>query len=338
MKHFILILAVGLIFPMQSFAAEPVRLIFDTDMGNDVDDALALACIHSLETREACKLLAVTLTKDNDWAGPYVDAINTFYGRPDIPIGVVRKGMTPALGKYLPLAQQRNNGKLRYPRSLKSGKDAPEAVALIRKTLAAQPDASVCIVQVGFSTNCARLLESNGDDASPLTGVELVRKKVKLLSVMAGAFQRIGDNERFKEYNVVKDIANAKLIASKWPTEVVFSGFEIGISIPYPASSILRDFNYVEHHPVAESYHLYNPPPHNRPTWDLTSVLYAVFPDRDYFGISSTGTVTIEDDGFSRFDKEKTGRHRYLTASREQIVRVTEALVQLASQPPLPKK
>ena len=32
-------------------AAEPVRLIFDTDMGNDIDDGIALAAIHALESR-----------------------------------------------------------------------------------------------------------------------------------------------------------------------------------------------------------------------------------------------------------------------------------------------
>ena len=67
-------------------------------MGNDVDDAMALAMIHTLETRGVCKLLAVTITKDHPKAGPFVDAINTFYNRGDIPIGVVRGGVTPDAG------------------------------------------------------------------------------------------------------------------------------------------------------------------------------------------------------------------------------------------------
>ena len=64
-------------------------------MGNDVDDALALAIIHSLESRAEAKLLAVTITKDNRFAAPYIDLVNTFYGRPDIPVGMVRNGKTP---------------------------------------------------------------------------------------------------------------------------------------------------------------------------------------------------------------------------------------------------
>src|SRR5436190_5923455 len=85
-------------------AADPVRLIFDTDIGNDVDDVLALGMIHSLQSRGACELLAVTITKDSELAGPFVDLINTFYQRPKTPIGVVRPGKTPEPGKFLPMA------------------------------------------------------------------------------------------------------------------------------------------------------------------------------------------------------------------------------------------
>ncbi|MFN9464696.1 MAG: nucleoside hydrolase, partial [Planctomycetota bacterium] len=81
----------------RSFGQDPpVKLIFDTDMGNDCDDALALAMIHALESRGECQLLAVTITKDHELAAPFVDCVNTFYGRGSIPIGVCRNsGKTP---------------------------------------------------------------------------------------------------------------------------------------------------------------------------------------------------------------------------------------------------
>ena len=82
-------------------AAGPVTLIFDTDMGNDVDDALALGLIHALQSQGECKLLAVTVTKDNPFAAPCCDAINTFYGRGDVPIGTVRGGKTPADSPFI---------------------------------------------------------------------------------------------------------------------------------------------------------------------------------------------------------------------------------------------
>lgn len=324
---------------LTGIAAEPVRLIFDTDIGNDVDDALALGVIHALQTRGQCRLLAVTITKDNEAAAAFVDAVNHFYGRPDIPIGVVRDGMTPDAGKFITLAHQTDGDRLRYPHSLTSGRDAEEATRVLRRVLAAQPDGSVAIAQVGFSTNLARLLSTPADEFSPLDGRELIKQKVSVLSIMAGSFQTIRDNNHFLEYNVVKDIPNCQKLIREWPGRVVFSGFEVGISVPYPSESILRDYGYVEHHPLAEAYHLYNPPPHDRPTWDLTSVLYAVHPDRNYFELSAPGTVTIEDDGFTRFRPDTNGRHQFLIATPRQIPRITEALVQLSSQPPqkLPK-
>ncbi len=315
-------------------AAEPVGIIFDSDMGNDVDDALALGMLHSLHTRQQCRLLAVTLTKDHRLAGPFVDAVNTFYGHGDIPIGVVKNGKTPGDSKFLPLAETRDGGSLRYPHKLMDGKDAPDAVTLLRKTLAGQPDGSVVIAQVGFSTNLVRLLATPGDDISPLSGKELAAKKVKLLSIMAGAFTPIGKEQRYREYNVVEDIPAAKTLVAGWPTPIVWSGFEIGIALPYPHQSILKDYGYVKHHPLSEAYTFYMPPPHDRPTWDLTSVLYGVFPDRGYFGLSPAGMVTVEDDGFTSFKVDENGKHRYLTLTADQRARVLESLVQLSSEPP----
>jgi inosine-uridine nucleoside N-ribohydrolase len=316
--------------------AAPVKLIFDTDIGNDVDDVLALGLIHALQTRGHCELLAVTVTKDHPQAAAFADAINTFYGRPDIPIGVVRQGATPEPGRFNLLADERNSdGTLRYPHDLRSGADAPEAVGLLRRTLAAQPDASVALVQVGFFTNFARLLDSPPDAHSPLGGRDLVRTKVTVLSVMAGAFQTVREDTRHLEYNIIKDIPAAQKLAAGWPTPIVWSGFEIGVAAAYPHQSIERDFEHVPHHPLKEAYILYNPPPHDRPTWDLTSALWAILPDRGYFGLSSPGTVTVEDNGATWFrpSRDGQGRDRFLTLDPVQTARVREAMVQLCSAP-----
>jgi purine nucleosidase len=315
-------------------AAEPVPLIFDTDICGDCDDVLALGMIHSLQSRGLCRLLAVTISVQHELAAPFVDAVNTFYERGDIPIGIVGRGGVVEKSEFLSLVQEQDNGRFRYPHDLMSKRPVQDATALLRTTLAAQPDHSVVIAQVGFSTNLARLLESSPDQTSPLSGRELVERKVKLLSLMAGAFEPIEGNRRYLEYNVVKDIASARVVAQRWPTAMVYSGFEIGIALPYPAVSIERDYGYVRHHPVAEAYIRRNPPPHNRPTWDLTSVLYAVLPDRGYFDLSARGTVAVEPDGFTSFRETPQGHHRYLILRPDQKPRALEALVQLSSQPP----
>lgn len=311
------LLALFTLLPL-ALLAQPVSLLFDTDMGNDIDDALALAVIHALESRGEAKLLAVTLTKDNKDAAPYIDLVNHFYHRPHIPIGIVHDGKTPKDAPMIavPVANPA------YPRRLKNYKDAPEAVLLIEETLRKQPDHSVTIVQVGFFTNLARLLERPG-------GKELVARKVKLLALMAGAFPR-----GKKEYNVYIDLPAAKKVFAEWPTPVVTSGFEIGDVIRFPAVSIENDFRYVAHHPVAEAYRNYMKMPYDRQTWDLTAVLYAVRPDRGYFGLSENGTITTDSEGVTTHTADPAGRQRYLTVTPEQRTRVLEALVQLASEPP----
>ena len=307
-----------------SMLAAPVRLIFDTDMGNDVDDALALAMIHALESKGEAKLLAVTLTKDNRWAAPYVDLVNTFYGRGSIPVGVVHDGKTPQDGKMIlvPAQKKRPDGSPVYPRKLTDGRDAPEAAGLLRDILAKEKDGTVAIVQVGFSTNLARLLESGADR-------DLVARKVRLLSVMAGAFP-----EGKPEYNVMTDIAAAKKLFAEWPTPIVASGYEVGLSILYPASSIEHDFSYVPDHPIADAYRAYKPMPYDRPTWDPTAALYAIRPDAGYFSLSAPGTIGVDDEGRTHFREDPQGRHRYLKVDDGQRARVLKALIELASRPP----
>ncbi|HSB74657.1 MAG TPA: nucleoside hydrolase [Terriglobales bacterium] len=311
--------------------AQPVRIIFDTDMGNDIDDALALAMLHAFESRGEAKLLAVTITKDNRWAAPYVDLVNTFYGRGDIPVGMVHNGKTPESNPMIqgPAERKRPDGSYVYPHRITDGSQAPDAVFLLRQVLAQQPDGGVVIVQTGFSTNLARLLDSPPDGASPLGGRELAAKKVRLLVAMAGNYVSTKP-----EFNVETDVPSASKVFAEWPTPVVVSGFEVGLAMLFPASSIEHDFAYVADHPVAEGYRLLMKMPYNRPTWDLTAALYAVWPDRGFFDLSSPGRITVLPDGGTRFTPDANGKQRYLIVTDAQRPRTLEAMILLASQPP----
>jgi len=314
-------------------APAPARLIYDTDMGNDVDDALALGIIHALQDRGECELLAVTITKDHPQSAPFVDAVNTFYGRPDIPIGMVKGGVTKQDSHFTPIANHMDGDTLKYPHDVKSGDDTPDATALLRQVLAAQPDGSVIIVQVGFSTNLARLLDSAGDDASPLSGSDLAAKKVKFISVMAGAFKPL-NGKPHPEYNVVKDIPSAQRLTRDWPTPIVYSGFEIGLETALYQDAMKFDFNYDPDHILEVAYRHYHKAYTDQPSWDLTSVLYAVRPDRGYFDLSPAGQVSYDEEGLTTFEEKAGGNHRYLIASPGQAERVKEALAVFATQPP----
>lgn len=310
--------------------APPARIILDTDMGNDIDDALALAMLHALASRGQAELLAVTVCKDNPYAAVYVDLVNRFYGRPDVPVGAVRNGVTPEDYNYIrQISELKERGRYVFSRKLASGKDAPEAVSLLRKTLANQPDGSVTLVSIGFFTNVARLLESKPDSYSPLAGIDLVRAKIRLYCCMAGDFSPAHG----PEYNAKLDPEATRKVLEGWPTPLVASGFEIGLRVMYPASSIERDFGWAKRHPVAEAYRAFDKMPFDRPSWDLTAVLYAVCPDGGYFGLSEAGRITLEDDFRTPFSPQTGGGHRYLTMSDVQAARVLEACIWLASSP-----
>lgn len=305
-----------------ALSAAPVRLIFDTDMGNDIDDAVALAMIHALESRGEAKLLAVTVTKDNRWSAPFIDVMNTFYGRGDIPIGVVHNGKTPEDSNMirLPSERKRPDGSFVYPHNLLDGRNAPEAAGLLRQVLAKEKDGAVVIVQVGFSTNLARLIET-------AEGRDLARRKVRLLSIMGGAFP---DGQ--PEYNIKMDIPAAQKLFAEWPAPIVTSGFEVGETILYPASSIEHDYRYVPNHPLAEAYRDYMKMPYDRPMWDPTATLYAVRPG--YFSLSPPGSITVDNAGRTHFTANPQGKHRYLLVSPEQRRRALQAIIELASRPP----
>src|SRR5690606_16087387 len=85
MKHLLLLCTLG-----TSLLAETPKILFDTDITGDVDDVLALAMCHTLADRGACELIGVTVSKNHPLTASFVDAQNTFYGRPNLPIGVTR--------------------------------------------------------------------------------------------------------------------------------------------------------------------------------------------------------------------------------------------------------
>jgi inosine-uridine nucleoside N-ribohydrolase len=318
MKLFLAVL-LALAMAAPALAATPLHVIFDTDMGNDVDDALALAMLHALASRGEVKLLAVTVSKDNPWAAEYVRMVNEYYGRSTIPVGIVHDGKTQEDGLYVKQVCELHH---RHPNKAA----VADAVQLLRKTLAGEQDGAVTLIQVGFSTNLARLIESKPDRYSSLNGMDLVKKKVRLLTVMAGNFA-----QNKPEYNVLTDIPAAQKLFAGWPTDIYFSGFEVGLAILYPASSIEHDFP--AGNPVAEAYRVYAKMPYDRPTWDLTTVLYDLRPDRDYFDVSPPGNVVVAANGATTFQPNPQGKRYLLKVNPMQAARVREACVWLASQP-----
>lgn len=314
-----------------SVKEQPLRVIFETDMGNDIDDALALDMLYKYADQNKVDLLAVSSNKNSHYSARYIALMNSFYGYSSLLVGEVKNGAdsegdavnyTEIVCEYAVDSQKVFT---------EVERDFEESVRLYRKILSDQPDNSVVIISVGFSTNLAQLLESSADEFSDLTGRELVAKKVKLLSMMAGNFSR---NPQKLEYNIMKDIPAAKKVFNEWPTPIVTSPFGVGNSILYPASSIENDFNWTEYHPLVIGYKNYLQMPYDRQTWDLTAVLYAVEPNENYFSLSESGVVTVNDEGYTLFEPESGGNHQFLKVDSIQQERVRSRFIDLITQIP----
>ena len=308
-------------------------VIFETDIGNDIDDALALDMLYKYMDWGMIELSAVMLNKCSSAPGEYMDIMNTWYGYPDIPVGIVRNGADDIWGKYAQdvVDLKNGDGTPMFARTHSDYDRLPDAHILYRKVLASKPDNSVVIASVGFSTNLARLLDTPADEYSPLDGKELVAKKVRLLVPMAG---HMSDPD-YHEYNVIKDVPAAQKVFAEWPTQMVVSPFEVGLAIEYPGASIADDCAWADKHPMVESYRAFGKGNimYDRPTWDLTAVLYAV-EGGSWFTVSEPGSIVITDEGSSIFTPSADGKVRYMMITPEQGQAINERFQEIVSQKP----
>ena len=315
------LLTVAACAPKQ-MAEAPINVIFETDMGNDIDDALALDMLYKYVEDGKVNLLAVMLNKEGGAPAEYIDIMNTFYGH-QIPIGV-RFGADPAEKGGVNFAEvisemKDDAGQPVFERTLPRYDTLPDAVSLYRQLLSEMPDKSVKIISVGFLGNLGALLESNR---------ELIEKKVISLTTMAGCFSAPNG-----EFNVLGDLDASRRVFAEWPTEIVTSPFEVGIAICYPGESIENDLDWGIPHPMREGYLAYCPMPHDRPCWDLTATLYAV-EGGEWFTVSEPGNIEVPEDGVAVFVPDAEGRCRYLAVTPEQAAAIKAHFVELITRKP----
>jgi len=288
-------------------AAAPVRLIVDTDFGQWWDDVAALAMVHAAADTGRVRILAVMSDVDNPWDAAALDAVDTWYGRPDIPIGVPA-GAVSADQNYSRLLAQS------YPHA---GRPR-DAVGLYRRLLQAQPDHSVTILSIGALTNLARL-----DRTDPA----LVARKVARTVVMGGEYPAATE----PEWNFNLDLAATSQVVADWPTRTVYDGFEIGAGVfvgnhvcaTHPAGSPVRvvfDLLYGCGNAQTDG------------TWDPTAMYYALYGTDDVYDLAGAGGHnTVTPDGLNTW---VPGGHdqRYLLLT--DATRLTHAIDTLIDTPP----
>ncbi len=287
-----LLLLIALIFPSHSQAA--AKLIIDTDMGADVDDVGALAIAHYYADRGQADLLAVMVSNmggNAGWAVPAVDAVNTYYNRPDVVLATNRGPASAFGGDSSQFIQVIGSNGGRYGHDQRQPDAAEDAVTAYRRILATQPDKSVSLVVIGWLSNIANLMDSgvnhNGDSIAK-TGKQLLEQKLKELVVMGGQYPS------GLEFNFKFDGPSAARVIAGLDVPMVFTGYELGTLVQSGDTLVSTPYN----NPVREGYRLYGKgEPFNRSSWDLTAVVYAVEGLGDFFSYSTPGKNQVFNDG-----------------------------------------
>jgi len=270
--------------------AQPVKIIFDTDMESDVDDVAALAMLHGLANNNDCEILATVSSSLNPWSAPVIDVMNTYFGRPDIPIGNVKTRGVYRNSKYAKIISEK------YPQDTGLGESVENATKLYRRILSQQPDSSVVIVTVGYLTNLSKLLNSSPDEFSPYNGKELIQKKVKHYVCMGGRYpveQNPGKWGNFKP-----DPEATIHLAKEWPTQIIYTTGGV-FSNAIPTGKILFTDKAEKGNPVSEAYKIFLES-WNR-NWhhsaDLIAVYVAVKGFEPYFKVREQGYFHFFEDG-----------------------------------------
>jgi len=272
----------------------PVNVIVDTDMASDCDDVGAVALLNDFMCLGECNLIACVTNVRNGDSGATVHAINTYYGHESIPVGSYQgeAGPTTKMTSILaPAPPEGYHGPGRkdgshytiaihkqfdpdYPTDDK----LPAGVDIYRKALASAPDGSVTLVTIGLMQNVQDLIQSQPDSVSNLSGLDLIRKKVRELVIMANTVPEDG------------------YLLGKWPTKIKWTT-DAGSFVDTGQSLI----NTPENNPVRVAYGLFGDNQvhtalkDGRASWDLTAAWLAVRGVGDFWEVLAGRQQYIND-------------------------------------------
>lgn len=256
------------------------KIIIDTDLGGDCDDAGALAVACNLAKRGDAELLAVTYCIGNPWGAYFVRYELDYFGFSHVPVGSLKEPdfmSAPNYAKYTKPCCERFGAKK---------VSTEDAVRVLRRALAENSD--VTLIAIGPLRNIAGLLDSPADDISPLPGRELIRRSVSEFVTMLGSF----DRPDYVEWNVLMDIPSAQRAVAGMPVPIIFAPHELGnhIFTGHPNERL------PEGHPVREAYLTFSDgKSFLRQSWDLITV-YCAVTDSSLWKRRET-SVSIDDKG-----------------------------------------
>jgi hypothetical protein len=261
-------LSINPLAPPEKQPRGPIPVIVDTDMASDCDDAGAVALLNTFMNQGECKLIAcVANGHEHDLSsGGTIQAINAWYGHPNIPIGVYHGPLGfPSGSAYTKKTRER------FAPDFPTDDKLPDGVDVYRRALVSAADGTVVIASLGFLQNLDDLLKSQSDTVSALAGPDLVRKKVRKLIIM---------NNQSKD---------DELVVTTWPTEIIWT-MDVGSHI-FTGKSLA---DTPENNPVRFIYKNHGNEQHNsmldgRQSWDLTASWLAVRGPGELWDITAGG-------------------------------------------------
>ena len=298
---------------LSSTGTAQVKMIFDTDFGGDADDLGALAMLNHFQNRGEVELMAIICWNTERYAIPAIDAVNTFYGNPDIPLGLRQGEEHRTQWSHTKVLADN----LKHDASAQS---VPDATQLYRELLSKSEDQSVVVVTVGPLFNIQDLLKSQPDSYSSLNGKELVHQKVKEFVIMGGNFPSSKDEWNFN--GNMPGVTQYVLEHLEMP--VTFSGAELGAALktgevfndlPKDSPLYLGFFHFSQYAPWMN--HQFKGKIYDNATFDQTAILYAIRDGvGDYWDRVADGRCVSDGKGGNRWVAEKGSNHSYLVLKR----------------------
>ena len=197
---------------------EPMKVILDTDLDSDIDDAAALAALHHFANEGKVEILATISSSALPGSVELIDIINSYYNRPDIPVAKPEQG---APAKEWIVKHEQVSREFPYDVSITN---ASTSNHVYRKILSQQEDNSVIIISLGYLNNLSELLQTGPDEYSDLGGKGLVHKKVRAYYCMAGRYPADTADKESKAGNFRPDPEASIYVEKHWPTRLVYTG------------------------------------------------------------------------------------------------------------------
>ena len=303
-----------------------VGVVFDADLGNQIDHALALASLYGFQGKNEARVVSVSTSRPGLDSAIFADILVRFYtGEPTQFAGASPIGLT--LGKAAPDTPliAAVVGKPEYPRNIKQMNETADPLAMLRNALSAQFNANAIVFLAGPATNLARALDL--PDLKPL-----ILAKVRYLVAAAVNFAGAAADPQ-----ILADLPAARKLFAEWPSPVIAVGSEVGAALPFPSASLEKEFAWTPKHPLVDAYHAAGTMPYDAPGTALAAALYAVRPKEGFFKQSDAGTISVGDDGRTNLTASPDGKHHFLIADASQKERIQQLFVETASTKQVPR-